>query len=71
MNTIQVDKLSCVEKSELANNTNTPQETLIILAKDEKTNVRSAVENNPSSTREIIQTKRAFEYLLSLSKVAH
>ena len=51
-----------MNKYELAYNPNTPPETLTILARDKNSSVRRGVERNPSSTREVIQTVRAYEF---------
>lgn len=69
LNCADVSKLSLVEKREFAKNSNTPQETLITLAKDKDSCVRNAVENNPNSTREIIQTVRAHNFFLEYAKL--
>ena len=57
-----------MNKRERANNPNTPPETLTILARDEDSGVRYCVANNPSSTREVIQTVRAYEFYKELEK---
>ena len=46
VNVPDLSKLSLDEKIELARNSNTPPETLIVLAKDEYSYVREAVKNN-------------------------
>ena len=55
---------------DIARNPNTPPETLTILARDESSSVRRGVERNPNSTREIVQTVRAYEFYETLDKVA-
>ena len=71
VNTPDVSKLLLQERKELATNPNTPPETLTILARDEDCLVRCGVERKPSSTREVIQTVRAYEFYKSLNEVAH
>jgi hypothetical protein len=55
---------------DIAQNRNTPPETLTILARDENSYVRRRVERNPNATKEVIQTVRAYEFYETLDKVA-
>jgi hypothetical protein len=58
---------------ELAENPNTPPETLELLATDENSNVRWRVTQNPNATEEICLMVRAKEYQLTkpLLQLAH
>jgi hypothetical protein len=62
VNSPDLTKLPLQERKDLARNLNTPPETLTILARDEDCLVRRNVERNPNSTREVIQTVRAYEF---------
>ena len=53
----------------VACNINFTPEILIVLARDEASKVRRAVERNPNATREIIQTVRAYEFYKEHSKL--
>ena len=49
------------EKNKLAQNPNTPQETLSLLATDEDSDVRWGVARNPNTPEEIILRIKSYE----------